>query len=884
MARDGRASPRGLGRPHGAEAERLAAADSSARQWRDWGPYVAERAWGTVREDYSADGDAWASFPFEQAVSRAYRWNEDGLSAFCDSRQRLCVGIALWNGQDPVLKERYFGLSGPQGNHGEDAKDYWWYLDATPTHSYHRTRYAYPLAAFPYDELIRVNGQRDRMDDEYELIDTDVFGISGDGRDAGEYVMVTSEWAKASPGDLCLTVDVHNRADHEAAVHVLPTLWFRNTWSWDVPAPERPRLWEDGESIRGAHPTLGAFVARSDAQGPTERLWCENESNARLLYGADTWAGQPATPYPKDGINDYVLHGAATVNPAREGTKAAFHHLLTIPAGGHAVVRFRLTFGAGSVTGEHFAAGVDDVTAARRADADEYWQSILGGLDADRAQIARQALAGLLSSKQYYPYGVARWLAGDPGQPSPPPEHATLRNANWTHLAADDVILMPDPWEYPWFASWDLAFHSMALALIDPAEAKRQLLLLLGERYMHPNGAIPAYEWNFSDTNPPVHAWAALQVFQLDGGKDLVFLRRVMHQLLAHVTWWVNRKDAEGNDLFEGGFLGLDNIGAFDRSAAMPAGEIDEQSDGTAWMAMYCLDLLRMALTLARVDHTYDDLAVKFLLHFCSISAAAEDLGLWDEEDGFFYDQLRSPDGQRTPVKIRSVVGLIPLAAVTTLDGPLLGAIPVLEQHLDAAAADRPELTRAVHQAGRGEPMLLAMAGPDQVRALLGAALDPAEFLSDFGLRSLSARHRDDPAEVLVNGETVRVDYEPAESRTPLFGGNSNWRGPIWFPTNVLLISALRRYHSGTPMAVEYPTGGGEQRTLAAIADDLSERLLRLFLPGADGRRPCQAGLPWQQDVLFHEYFNGDTGAGLGASHQTGWTALIALLIAGEPG
>jgi hypothetical protein len=918
--------------PADPERTRLAEADAGTAEWREWGPYVAERAWGGVREDYSASGDAWASFPFEHARSRTYRWNEDGLSAWSDEHQHVCLGIALWNGADPFLKERYFGLSGPQGNHGEDVKDYWWYVDATPTHSFHRTRYAYPLREFPYDDLVRTNASRDRRVGEYELIDTGTF-------DGDEYAMVTCDWAKAGPRDILLTIDVHNRSDHEATVHVLPTVWFRNTWSWDDPAPPRPRLWADGPTLRGHHEKIGDLTVvsasepalsagsvtgtatagvtgtgdlhpagsvtaarSSDSAGtvgaadgshpadpvtatappPARLLFCENETNVRGLYGTSTWAGRPATPYPKDGINDHVTRGTDSVNPAGRGTKAAFHHVFTIPAGEHARIRVRLTCDRtpGSLTGEF-----DDVMARRERESDLFWDSVFGHLPAERAHVARQAMAGLLSSKQYYPYDVRRWLTGDPAQPPPAPEHATGRNAAWWHMTAQDLILMPDPWEYPWFASWDLSFHCVALALVDPAMAKDQLLLLLHEWYMHPSGDIPAYEWNFDDANPPVQAWAARQIFDITGGTDTVFLERVMHKLLLNFTWWVNRKDAEGNNVFEGGFLGLDNIGPIDRSAALPLAGVLEQSDGTAWMAMYCLDMLRMAVALARDERTYDDLAVKFLDHFCYISTAANNLGLWDEQDGFYYDHVRSPDGHVQPVRIRSVVGLMPLAAVAGLDDRILASMPALADRLDWLRAHRPDLTDAVHFDQPTGTGLLAMVGVDRLELLLRVVLDPAEFLSDHGLRSVSAAHRDHPAEVRVDGQTFSVDYEPAESRTPLFGGNSNWRGPVWFPINTLMISALRRYdaHLAGQVRVEHPTGSGRERTLAEVADDLSDRLMSLFLPGPDGERPCQAGLPWQQDVLFNEYFHGDTGAGLGATHQTGWTAMIAALALGWP-
>mgnify|MGYP001031004864 CR=1 FL=1 len=870
-----------------AETIRLAAADAGEEPWRRWGPYVAERAWGGVREDYSADGDAWASFPFDHAVSRAYRWNEDGLSAWSDDQQRLCLGIALWNGYDAVLKERYFGLAGPQGNHGEDAKDYWWYCEATPTHSYQRNRYAYPLSAFPYDRLVAENASRDRSQPEFELIDTGIFADEN-------YVMVTSEWAKAGPADICLVIDVENRSATAARIHVLPTAWFRNTWSWDEPPPSRPRLWADGDAMRGHHDGLGEFVVRSVADRYTATdagdrlLFCDNDTNVRKLYGADVWAERPAAPFPKDGINDNVVHGAHSVNPDREGTKAAFHHVLDIPPHEHRHVRVRLTIGpetdpAPAVGDPAWGAAVDSVINVRRTESEAYWRTVFARLAPEQAHVARQAMAGLLCSKQYYDYDVRRWLAGDPAQPKPPDGHAAVRNAAWPYLVADDVILMPDPWEYPWFAAWDLAYHCMALALVDPQLAKRQLLLLLGERYMHPSGDIPAYEWNLSDTNPPVHAWAALQIFYIDGATDTDFLERAMHKLLLNFTWWVNRKDTEGNNLFEGGFLGLDNIGAFDRSTPLPDGAVYEQSDGTAWMAMYCLDMLRIALTLARRDHTYDDLAVKFFTHFCYIASAADDLGLWDASDGFFYDQLRLANGATTSVKIRSVVGLMPLAAVTQLDDELTASIPSLAARLAWMQDRRPEVMDMVRTDADGTPRLLAMVRPEQLPSVLRTMLDPAEFLSDHGLRSMSAVHRDHPASVAVDGQVMQVDYEPAESRTPLFGGNSNWRGPVWFPVNALLISALRRFAAGGAEPVEFPTGSGVTMPLGEIADALAGRLMTLFVPGPDGVRPCQRGLPWQDDVLFNEYFHGDTGAGLGASHQTGWTAMIALLALGLP-
>jgi hypothetical protein len=866
-----------------AERQRLAEADAGTVAWREWGPYVAERAWGTVREDYSASGDAWGSFPFDQAVSRTYRWNEDGLFAWCDGHQHVCVGVALWNGVDPILKERPFGLSGPQGNHGEDAKDYWWFVDNTPTHSYQRSRYVYPMREFPYQDLVSGNASRDRTQPEYELLDT---GIFADNR----YVTVTCDWAKAGPKDICLSIDVHNPGPEEVVLHVLPTVWFRNSWSWDESQPTRPRLWADGARIHGIHEKVGPITVTSAAvtsgdgalEDAAEIVFCENETNVRKLYGVEDFAGRPATRYPKDGINDQVVHGADSVNPRRIGTKAAFHHVLTVATGEHRQVRLRLRCEEGP---GGLGADFTEVLSRRRGESDDFWHSVLGGLDAERAKICRQALAGLLSSKQYYAYDVERWLDGDPGQPAPPETRMAGRNGSWRYLTAQDVILMPDTWEYPWFASWDLAFHCVALALVDPTLAKEQLLLLLHEWYLHPGGQIPAYEWNFGDVNPPVHAWAARQIYEIDGARDRVFLERAMHKLLINFTWWVNRKDAEGNNLFEGGFLGLDNIGAFDRSAPLPGGAVLEQSDGTAWMAMYCLNMLRIAVALSDDRHTYDDIAVKFLDHFCYIATAANDLGLWDPDDGFYYDVLRLPGGVTSRMTIRSVVGLIPLMAVARLGEQALAEMPALADRMDWLRAHRPEFTAAIHFEQSAHPGLLALCDPARLLEVLRAVLDTNEFLSSYGLRSLSAIHREHPAVISVDGQTFTVDYEPGESSIGLFGGNSNWRGPIWFPVNSLLIGALRRYgeYFGNTYRVEDPAGSGQLHDLGEIAESLSDRLMALFLPGPNGDRPCQAGLPWQDDVLFAEYFHGDTGFGLGATHQTGWTAMIAPLALGWP-
>jgi hypothetical protein len=865
------------------ERERLAHTDAGDKAWRRWGPYVAARAWGTVREDYSADGEAWTNLPFDDAGSRAYRWNEDGLCAWSDDEQRLCVGLALWNGVDPILKERLFGLSGPEGNHGEDAKEYWWYVDNTPTHSWARTRYLYPTRAFPYDDLRVTNADRGRDDPEYELIDTGVFAEN-------RYVEVLTDCAKAAVDDLCIRIRLSNMGPEPVVLHVLPTVWFRNTWSW-LPEPSaKPRLSAAPEGIAIRHESLGGFMVSSgllagssgDAVHPPALLFCENETNVRKLFGTDVFAGEPATPFPKDGINDHIVRGQPTVNPEGSGTKAAFHHVVRLEVGQTREVRVRLV--AGERAGD-LAADFEFVQGTRAAEADTFYAARLGALDPDVAKVARQAFAGLLSSKQFYAYDVATWLRGDPREPRPPDQRLTGRNAEWTCLSASDLILMPDTWEYPWFASWDLAFHSVAVAHVDAELAKSQLLLLLDERYQHPNGQVPAYEWNFSDRNPPVQAWAALQIYRIDGERDRIFLEHVLHKLLMNVTWWLNRVDQEGDNLFEGGFLGLDNIGPFDRSAPLPDGTELEQSDGTAWMAMYCLELLEIAVTLGRQDPAYDNLAATFLDRFCSIAGAANGLGLWDDRDGFYYDLLRHPGGDSERVPVRSAVGLIPIMAVGHLGQETLAAMPRLADRLAWLRVHRPELVELMHFDEENYQGLLSVCDPDRLSRVLLRVLDETELLSAHGVRSLSAAHRDQTVTIELGGRDFTVGYEPAESRTALYGGNSNWRGPVWFPINALLIGALRRYHvfCHGDLRAQCPTGQGETVGLGAVADELSRRLLSLFLPAATGERPAQAGQPWQQDVTFFEYFDGDTGRGLGASHQTGWTALAASLALGWP-
>jgi Mannosylglycerate hydrolase MGH1-like glycoside hydrolase domain len=849
-----------------AERDRLVEVPHGRAPWRHWGPYLSERAWGTVREDYSADGDAWASFPHDHARSRAYRWNEDGLAGICDDRQTLCLALAFWNGRDPILKERLFGLSGPQGNHGEDVKEYWWYIDSTPTHSWMRWRYMYPQAAFPYEQLVDVNGQRGRDQPEFELLDTGVF-------DEGRYWEITADFAKAGPDDVLVRVRVRNAGPEQATIEVLPTLWFRNTWSWGYD-PTRPSIRLDGGELVAEHQALG--TCRLSGRGKPEALFCENETNELRLFGS-----QSPTPYPKDGINDHVVAGAATVNPAARGTKAAFRYRLCVAAGAEALVELRLRDGSGGI-GSDF----DAVLAQREQEADEFYAELTPeGTPVGEALVLRQALAGMLWSKQFYHYDVLHWLQGDPAGPPPPPQRREGRNSGWTHLDNRDVISMPDTWEYPWYAAWDLAFHCVALAHVDPEFAKSQLVLLCREWYMHPNGQLPAYEWAFGDVNPPVHAWAALQVFAIDGSSDLDFLERILHKLLLNFTWWVNRKDSEGNNLFEGGFLGLDNIGPFDRSTLPVAGTL-EQTDGTAWMAAFCVGMLQLALTLAHHDPTYEDLATKFFEHFALIASALNGMGLWDDTDGFYYDTLKLDDGRTVPLRARSIAGLMPLAAVTTIPAETLQRLPDFRRRFEWFVHNRSEAAGVVRSLD-GE-YTLAIVDQKRLRRLLTALLDPDEFLSDHGIRSLSRRHQAQPLEVALDGVTAMLDYEPGESTTGLFGGNSNWRGPVWMPINYILHQALGRHHRalGDGFTVECPTGTGTQRNLDEVAAELRSRLIALFLEDANGRRPVlgDARIPqtdpaWHDLIPFHEYFHGDTGAGLGASHQTGWTGLVADLI-----
>ncbi len=863
-----------------------------AGDWYRWGPYVSERQWGTVREDYSADGDAWGYLPHDHARSRAYRWGEDGLAGFCDIEQRLCLGLALWNGRDPILKERLFGLGNREGNHGEDVKEYWWYLDAVPSHAWNRWRYHYPRSEFPYGELIARNAARDRTEPEYELADTGIF-------DDGRYWVVEVCYAKADPDDICVRVQVTNAGPDPAGLHVLPTAWFRNTWSWR-PGAGRPRLAAAPGGPPGCaavaigHPFLGELELLAGA-GPDgalpELLFCENETNTARLFGTG-----PLTPYPKDGIGDHVLHGAPTVNPERSGTKCAAWYRLTLGGGESAELRLRLRPAGRGATPSPLGADHAQVMRDRLAEADAFYSGLTpDGASADEALILRQAFAGLLWSKQFYHYDVARWLDGDPAFPPPPARRLTGRNSRWRGFDAFDILSMPDKWEYPWFAAWDLAFHCVALAHVDPAFAKYQLILLCREWFQHPSGALPAYEWDFSDVNPPVQAWAALEVFAVDGGRDIDFLSRVFDKLLVNFTWWVNREDAEGNNLFEGGFLGLDNIGPIDRSH-LPVGGVLEQSDATGWMGFFALAMASIALVLHRSgQRPATDLVMKFLEHFAAIRQALDSLGLWDEADGMYFDRLVTPGGQAVPVRVRSVAGMIPALAVGIVDSEAIaGALAVGKRFAGFLAAQDPAGLPSRGEPGR-ERLLLSLAGPGKLARLLARLFDESEFLSPHGLRSLSAWHRDHPFTIEVEGYRASIGYEPGESTTPLFGGNSNWRGPVWFPVNYLVISALRRYHAfyGDELTVEYPTGSGRRLTLAQVADDLSGRLIALFARGPDGRRPCLGGHPllsrpgWRDNLAFGEYFHGDTGAALGASHQTGWTALVADLIwrrGGAPG
>jgi hypothetical protein len=881
------------------EHQRLEEARTGEVLWKAWGPYLSERQWGTVREDYSGGGDAWDYFTHDQARSRAYHWGEDGIAGICDERQRLCLALALWNGADPILKERMFGLANSEGNHGEDVKEYWFYLDSTPTHSYMKCEYKYPQGAFPYLDLAQTNGSRSKQEMEYELLDTGIFNED-------RYFDVIVEYAKAAADDIVMLVTAHNRGPDAATLHLLPTLWFRNTWSWGGEVPKPTLKAVDGEAgvaaASASHPELGDWVLRVD--GSAQLLFCENETNNRRLFG-----GENASLYVKDGINDFVVAGVSeAVNPERTGTKVAAHHVLEIAAGDSATVRLRLTKtdDAGNEKkkkkGQPLGTSFDKVLSSRLTEADQFYATLIpSALTEDEAMVMRQALAGLLWGKQYYEYDVHRWLREHGVNPWDPNVSSTsVRNAPWFHMIAQDVISMPDKWEYPWFAAWDLAFHCAPISLVDLDFAKQQIELLLLTRYQHPNGQIPAYEWNFSDVNPPVTPWAALWVYEREaeirGEGDREFLARVFNRLVANFTWWVNRKDPDDRNLFQGGFLGLDNIGIFDRSAPMPGGGQLEQADGTAWMALYAQCMLQIAAELARHDPVYLDMALKFIAHFAWIAVAMNPpeggTALWDEEDGFYYDVMRLPDGQTIPLKVRSLVGLLPMCAATVFDGDLIEKHPEMFERL-VLFAERfsdalPQLAKRPGPNPEGRRMA-SLVDEERMRRILAIMLDEDEFLGPYGIRAISRRHLDNPVEFDWGGQHYEVRYLPAESDTGMFGGNSNWRGPVWFPMNLVIMRGLLQQHRyyGDRLKVECPTGSGQQMNLLEVVNEINGRLTATFLNDENGRRPVFGGIEkfqtdphWHDLIPFHEYFHGDNGAGIGASHQTGWTGSVALLYA----
>ncbi len=867
-----------------AEEKRLAADRQREAYWRRWGPYLSERQWGTVREDYSPHGTAWDYFPHEHSRSRAYRWGEDGIAGISDNHQRLCFAVALWNGEDPILKERLFGLTGPEGNHGEDVKEYYFYLDNTPSHAYMKYLYKYPQQAFPYEQLLQENQHKGYLDPEFELLDTGIF-------DNDEYFDVFVEYAKNSPEDILIQIKIINRAAEEKTLHLLPTLWFRNTWSWEENS-ERPLLKAQSDSsnsvIEATHPSLGKRWLY--CQDGDKLLFTENETNNQKLFG-----GENHSPYVKDGINDRVVHGVeAAVNPEQIGTKAACYYLLNIDAGSEKTVRLRLS-DRNSLNNpfQEF----DSILSTRQQEADEFYQRFEPhSMSEDARNVQRQAFAGMLWTKQYYHYVVEDWLAGDPTQPTPQRQYA--RNADWIHLFNDDILSMPDKWEFPWFAAWDLAFHTIPLATIDPDFAKRQLDRITREWYMHPNGQIPAYEWHFSDVNPPVEAWATWRIYQIEqqiyGRSDRPFLERVFQKLLLNFTWWVNRKDIDGNNVFQGGFLGLDNIGIFDRSSQLPTGGHIDQSDGTSWMAMYCLNMLAIALELAKDNPAYEDIASKFFEHFLYIADAmnhigSTDLHLWDEADSFYYDVLHLPHNESLHLKVRSMVGLIPLFATEILAPEIMEAFPGFRKRFEWFINNRPHLTQDIacgEAAGISDRRLLAIVNRDRLRQILAKMLDETEFLSVYGIRSLSKFHQENPYVFDVDGQQHQVRYEPAESTSGMFGGNSNWRGPIWFPVNFLLIESLQKFHHylGDDFTVECPTGSGQKMNLAEVATELSQRLSQIFQKNSQGKRPVHGRYEkfqdphWRDLILFYEHFHGDSAVGLGASHQTGWTGLVANL------
>ena len=874
-----------------AEQVRLDEACMQKAPWKKWGPYLSERQWGTVREDYSEGGNAWDYFSHDQARSRAYRWGEDGIAGISDDKQHFCFALALWNGKDPILKERLFGLTNSESNHGEDVKEYYFYLDSTPTHSYMKYLYKYPQAAFPYANLVDTSRGRSRTEFEYELLDTGVFAQD-------RYFDVFVEYAKQSPEDMLIQVTVHNRGPEPAELHVLPTLWFRNQWSW-AGGVEKPVLQRIGNVVRAVGPSTGERYLYCEGEVPL--LFTENETNTQRAFSVSPIEA----PYVKDGINNYVVHSQQdAVNPEQQGTKAAAHYRIMVPPGQSQVIRLRLTDqspaaiaqgnGQGATPfGGHFA----DTVELRRQEADDFYKTVIpASLNADQANVMRQALAGMLWSKQFYYYDVDKWLEERGSDPFKATRKQAPRNEHWHHMYNGDVISMPDKWEYPWYAVWDLAFHVLPLTLVDPDFGKQQLKLMLRERYMHPNGQIPAYEWNFGDVNPPVHAWATAFTYRLEMAKtgqgDKDWLKSNFQKLLLNFTWWVNRKDRSGQNVFEGGFLGLDNIGVFDRSAPLPTGGYLEQADGTAWMALFCQNMLEIAVELAKTDADYAEMAVKFVEHFLWIASSMAqlggDTGMWDEDDGFFYDVLRLPNGQSQRLKVRSMVGLLPLCAASTFDGAVLKKYPELAERLGYFLAARPEIIAAIHdpnKVGVNGRRLASILDEHKLRRVLAKMLDENEFLSEFGIRSLSRFHADHPYVFHAGGQEYRVAYLPAESDTGMFGGNSNWRGPIWMPVNGSIIRALLQYYGyyGDDFKVECPTGSGRLMTLYQVAEEISRRLSNLFLKDKNGRRPVYGGAEkfqndphWRDLILFYEYFHGDNGAGLGASHQTGWTGIVA--------
>jgi Glycosyl hydrolase family 63 C-terminal domain len=898
------------------EDHRLEEARTRKKHWKRWGPYLSERQWGTVREDYSAGGTAWEYFPHDHARSRAYRWGEDGIGGISDRHQMICFALALWNGQDPILKERLFGLTGHQGNHGEDVKEYYFYIDSTPTHSYMRALYKYPQAAYPYQQLLDENQRRGRESPEFELLDTGIFA-------EGRYFDVFIEYAKADVEDILIKITAVNRGPEQATLQILPSLWFRNTWSWgrDLRRPV----------IRTSPSLPGAACAEIQhwqygkrwllCAGEPQLIFTENETNYQRLFNGKNRS------FVKDAFHSFVIDGdTAAVNPQQMGTKMAAVYPMKLGPGESRTLKLRLTDmqplgsmdsnsgmigtvappgqserGEGVPSANDFAAGFDALFATRQSEADEFYASrIPKELSDDSKLVMRQAFSGMMWCKQHYHYDVRSWLDGDPAGPPPPKERLQGRNKDWTQLYNDDIMSMPDKWEYPWYAAWDLAFHCIPLALVDPDFAKDQLILLLREWYMHPNGQLPAYEWAFGDVNPPVHAWAAWRVYKIErrlrGVADRGFLEKVFHKLLLNFTWWVNRKDPDGMNIFQGGFLGLDNIGVFDRSAPLPTGGHLEQSDGTSWMGMYCLNMLAIALELAKEDTAYEDVASKFFEHFVNIAHAMNDVGaegrsLWDDADGFYYDVLHEPDGDEDFIKIRSMVGLIPLFAVETLEPEIVDRLPGFKRRMQWFIDNHPDVGEHIEMtesSPRGVRRLLSLVSRKQLKRVLARMLDETEFLSPYGIRALSRYHLDHPYEVTVDGHVNRVDYEPAESTTGIFGGNSNWRGPIWFPVNYLLIESLQKFHHyfGEDFKAECPTNSGTEVDLWQIAAEISRRLTHIFLRDKEGRRPVSGGAEvfqndphWKDLILFYEYFHGDNGAGIGANHQTGWTGLVAKLI-----